>query len=400
MTTTSRSDTERQHEPMIRAAQVALALGGFAIGTTEFAAMSFLPAFAADLHVDAPTGGHAVSAYALGVVVGAPLLAVLGARLERRMLLMALLIWFAVGSVLSAFAPNFASLILLRFLTGLPHGAYFGIAVLLAAGMVDPSRRGAAVGRILMGLTVATTIGAPIASLIAQWLGWRVGFALIGVLALVAVTLILSMVPKQLPVAGASPLRELGGLRRPQVWFALGIAAVGFGGLFAVYTYLVSTLEIATKATPGAVAIVLAIFGLGMTFGNFVAPVIARLGVMRAVGVFLVWSAFATALYPLSVLNLMSISLAVFAIGCGGGLGTVLQMRLMDTAGDGQGLAASLNHSAFNVANALGPWLGGMAIAAGHGWASTGWVGFGLAVGGLAIWGVAVALDRHPPSPE
>lgn len=385
----------QRRAPMVGAAQAALALGGFAIGTTEFAAMSFLPAYTADLGVDAPTGGHAISAYALGVVIGAPLLAVVGARLERRFLLVGLLLWFALGNVSSAFAPTFGSLMALRFLTGVPHGAYFGIAVLLAAGMVEESRRVAAVGRVLMGLTVATTVGVPAANLISQWLGWRVGFGLIGALSCLAVALILSIVPTQAPMVGASALRELGALRRRQVWLSLGIASVGFGGLFAVYTYLVSTLEILTEATPGAVAIVLAVFGLGMTFGNFLAPYIARRGVLAAAGIFLAWSAAAAALYPLTVTHLWSVALAVFAIGCGGGLGTILQMRLMDVAGDAQGLAASLNHSAFNVANALGPWLGGMAIAAGYGWSSTGWVGSALAIGGLAIWVMALLLDRQ-----
>lgn len=372
-----------------------LALGGFAIGTTEFATMSFLPAFTAELGVNAPAGGHVVSAYALGVVVGAPLLAVFAARLERRLLLVLLLSWFGLCNILSALAPNLESLIVLRFLSGLPHGAYFGTAVLAAVTVATADRRAQAVARILMGLAMATMVGVPLANLLAQWLGWRTGFIAIGLLSLVVVPLLLRAVPKQRPAAGASMLRELGALRRPQVWLSLGIGAIGFGGLFAVYTYLASTLQDITQAGNSATPIILAVFGAGIASGNFLAPYIARKGVMFAAAVILAWSSLVLAIYPWAVHDIWAIGTAVFAIGCGGGLGVVLQMRLMDVAGDAQNLAASLNHVAFNIANALGPWLGGMAIAAGLGLASTAWVGSGLALGGLMMVIVAVLVERR-----
>lgn len=370
-------------------AHAVLALGSFSIGTAEFATMSFLPEFISELGVDAPTGGHVVSAYALGVVVGAPVLAILSARLERRRLLMLLLSWFALGNILSALAPTLQILVMARFLTALPHGAYLGTAVLIAAGMVSESGRAKAVGRVIMGIALATVVGVPLANLLSQWLGWRIGFAAIGLLSLLVVALLACFVPMQAPTNGASPLRELDALRRPQVWLSVAIGAIGFGGLFAVYTYLASTLQQVTGA-PDAVPVILAVLGAGMTFGNFMAPHLARRGVMFAAAVLLTWSALALAVYSQSISHLWSIGLAVFAIGCGGGLGTVLQMRLMDVAGDAQSLAAALNHVAFNIANALGPWLGGLAIAAGLGWASTGWVGCALALGGLAVWLVAV----------
>lgn len=376
-------------------AHAVLALGGFAIGTTEFATMSFLPAFTSELGVNAPTGGHVVSAYALGVVVGAPLLAVVGARLNRRLLLVLLLTWFGLGNCFSAMASSFKALVALRFLTAIPHGAYFGIAVLVAASMVPDVKRGAAVGRVLLGLTLATTIGVPVATIISQWLGWRWGFGALGVLSFVAAALILFVIPVHAQTAGASVLQELEALRRSQVWLSLGIGAVGFGGLFAVYTYLTSTLEIVTKASAGAIPVVLAVFGAGMTCGNLAAPYLAKRGPLPAAGILLAWSALALALYPLTVDHVWSVGIVVFAIGWGGGLGTLLQMRLMDVAGDAQGLAASLNHAAFNVANSLGPYLGGFAIASGYGWASTGWVGCGLALGGLVFWVLALANERR-----
>lgn len=379
--------------PNIGWAHAVLTLGGFAIGTTEFATMSFLPAFTAELGVDAPTGGHVVSAYALGVVVGAPMLAMFGAGVERRRWIALLLSWFALGNLLSAFAPSIEILAALRFLTAIPHGAYFGTAVLMATGLVEAPMRATAVGRVLMGLAAATVVGVPLASLLAQWLGWRVGFATIGVLCFAVVGLLLRMLPRQQVAAGASARRELGALGRRQVWLSLGIGAVGFGGLFAVYTYLTSTLLEVTHVSDAAVPVILAIFGAGMAFGNFVAPRLARRGVMRAAGLMLAWSAVALAVYPSTIANVWLIGLSVFAIGCGGGLGTLLQMRLMDVAGDAQSLAASMNHAAFNLANALGPWFGGLTIAAGHGWASTGWVGCLLTLGGLTVWIVSVATD-------
>jgi DHA1 family inner membrane transport protein len=371
----------------------ALAVGGFAIGTTEFATMSLLPFFAKDLGISAPTAGHVISAYALGVVVGAPLIAILSARMARRTLLIVLMSVFAVANGLSALAPTYHWMLLFRFLSGLPHGAYFGIAALVAASLVPVERRTQAVGRVLLGLTIATIIGVPFANWVGQAFGWRWGFAVVAFLALLTATLVAIFAPRDRVDPGASPLRELGALKRGQVWLTLATGAIGFGGLFAVYTYLASTLMAVTGVSAAALPAALACFGIGMTAGNLIAPRFADRALMPTAGALLVWSAVALALYPFAAGKLWSILLDVTAVGFGGALGTVMQTRLMDVAGDAQALAAALNHSAFNVANALGPLLGGMAIAAGYGWTSTGWVGCGLALVGLAIWGVSVRLD-------
>ncbi|MGQ9364912.1 MFS transporter [Azospirillum sp. ST 5-10] len=373
---------------------LALAMGGFAIGTTEFASMSLLPYFADGLRVDEPTAGHVISAYALGVVVGAPVIAVLGARLPRRTLLIGLMALFAVANVLSALAPSYGWMIAFRFLSGLPHGAYFGVAALVAASLVPPHRRAQAVARTMLGLTVATILGVPLANWIGQALGWRWGFGVVGLLALLTVALVWAYAPSQGPQAGASPLRELGALRRRQVWLTLGIGAVGFGGMFAVYTYIASTLMAVTQVSPHVVPIVLCVFGLGLTAGTLAGAWAADRALMPTIGGILLWSAGALALFPLAAGDIWTVSLVVFLIGGGGGLGTALQTRLMDVAEDAQTLAAALNHSAFNAANALGPWLGGMAIAAGWGWTSTGWVGCALALGGFSIWVVSLLDER------
>ncbi len=373
----------------------ALAMGGFAIGTTEFAAMSLLPYFSAGLGIDEPTAGHVISIYALGVVVGAPLIAVLAARIPRRTLLIGLMGLFALGNGLSALAPTYHWMLVFRFLSGLPHGAYFGVAALVAASLSAPNRRAQSVARVMLGLTVATILGVPVASWMGQVLGWRSGFAIVAGLALLTVVLIALFAPRDTVQPGASPLRELGALKRRQVWLTLATGAIGFGGLFAVYTYVASTLMAVTQVSPAFVPVVLAIFGLGLTAGTLVAGWAADRALVPATAAMLLCSAFWLAAFPFAAGNIWAVSLVIFMIGSGGGLGAMLQTRLMDVADDAQTLAAALNHSAFNTANALGPWLGGMAIAAGYGWTSTGWVGAALALGGLAIWIVAVLDARR-----
>ncbi|MEE2916399.1 MAG: MFS transporter [Pseudomonadota bacterium] len=374
---------------------LSLAVGGFAIGTTEFATMSLLPDMARDLGVDAPTAGHVISAYALGVVVGAPLLAVIGAKMARRTLLIALMAMFALGNALSAVAPDYGTMMAFRFLSGLPHGAYFGIATLVAASLVEQRRRTQAAARVLLGLTVATIVGVPLANALGQVVGWRSCFVIVAVLAGLTAALVALFAPRDRADADASPLRELAALRTPQVWLTLGVGAIGFGGLFAVYTYLADTMAVVTKVSTAVVPVALAVFGVGMTAGNLIVPRFADRALLPTAAGVLVWSAASLMLWPFAAGHLWSVIVAVLLIGVGGSLGSVLQTRLMDVAGDAQGLAAALNHSAFNVANALGPWLGGMAIAAGYGWTSTGWVGAALALGGLAMLAVSWAVERR-----
>lgn len=383
--------------PAIRPGLVlfALAMGGFAIGTTEFAVMSLLPFFAPDLGIDEPTAGHVISAYALGVVVGAPVIAVLAAKLSRRTLLIGLMVVFSLANTASALAPTYEAMLAFRFLSGLPHGAYFGVAALVASGLVPVNRRAQAVARVMLGLTIATIIGVPLANAIGQVVGWRWGFALVGALGVTTVTLLTLHAPKDRPLPGASPLRELSALGQRQVWLTLGIGAIGFGGMFCVYTYLASTMMEVTGVAPAMVPLALAAFGVGLTVGNLAGAWAADRALMPSVGGILLWSAGSLALFTFAVNDLWAVMVTVFMIGCGGGLGTALQTRLMDVARDAQTLAAALNHSAFNFANALGPWLGGMAIAAGHGWASTGWVGSALALGGFVIWALALLDDRQ-----
>jgi DHA1 family inner membrane transport protein len=367
----------------------ALAVGGFAIGTTEFATMSLLPFFAHDLGISAPVAGHVISAYALGVVTGAPLIAVLSARLSRRTLLIGLMLVFALANGLTGLSPSYPVMMALRFVSGLPHGAYFGVAMLMAASLVPADQRATASARVLLGLTIATIIGVPCAEWLGLAVGWRWCFGIVAALSLLTATLVALFAPDQPPQQGASPLTELGALKNKHVLLTLAIGAIGFGGLFAVYTYLATTLLTVTHVRATLVPLAFAVFGAGMTTGLVTVPRLASRNLMGWAGGLLLWSAATLAVYSFATGALWSVMLAVFAIGLGGALGPILQTRLMDVAGEAQTLAAALNHSAFNAANALGPLLAGFAIAAGYGVSSSGLVGSALALCGFGVWALA-----------
>jgi len=242
---------------------------------------------------------------------------------------------------------------------------------------------------------VATIIGVPAAEWLGQAIGWRWGFGIVAILSLLTAALVALFAPHQPPEQGASPLTELGALKNRDVLLTLAIGAIGFGGLFAVYTYLADTLLSVTHVPESVVPVVFAVFGAGMMTGLLTVPPFAHGRLMPVAGAILLWFAVTLAAYSVATGGLWTIMPSVFAIGLGGALGPILQTRLMDVAGKAQTLAAALNHSAFNMANALGPFLGGIAIDHGLGLSSTGMVGSGLALSGLAIWFVASKAAVH-----
>ncbi len=280
---------------------------------------------------------------------------------------------------------------LARFLTGFPHGTYFGVAALVAAGLVPLHRRTQAVAMVLLGLTIATLVGVPIAAAIGQWLGWRSAFAIVGAIGLLTALLVWRWVPYSPGNKAASPLRELDALRRKQVILTLGIGAIGSGGIFSVFSYIKPTMIEVAHLPEAWVPLVLALFGAGMVGGNLLGSRLADRNMERTIRYVLIWAAIVMSAFFLTSHSAVLGSLNVLLIGTVVALGATLQTRLMDVAGDAQTLAAALNHSAFNIANALGAWLGGVAIDAGLGWSSTGWVGGLLALAGLAIhyWALA-----------
>ncbi len=365
---------------------LALAMGGFAIGTSEFVVMGLIREIAAAMGVNEPQVGHVISAYALGVVVGAPALALLGARMSRRSLLLALMGFYAVGNLASALAPGYYSLMLARFIAGLPHGAYFGIAALVAARVSRPEQRGAAVGRVMLGLSVALLVGNPLATWLGQAFGWRWAFALVSAIALATVAMTAQALPRGMNAPRPDAMRELRDFNRKPVWLALAIGAIGFAGMFCVFSYLAPTLVHVTGVSERFIPFGLVAFGLGGILGTLGGGWLFDRLQFRAAAVILLWSMLVLLLFPLAARSLWTVLPAVLAVGTMGALATVLQAHLMDVAAEAQTLAAASNHSAFNMANALGPWLGGMAITAGYGWTSTGVVGAITALGGLLIY--------------
>ncbi|GAA5082820.1 MFS transporter [Lysobacter panacisoli] len=372
----------------------ALAMGGFAIGTSEFVVMGLISEIARGLGVTEPQVGHVISAYALGVVVGAPLLAILGAKLPRRTLLLALMGFYALGNVASALAPGYHSLMLARFVAGLPHGAYFGIAALVAARISPPEQRGAAVGRVMLGLSISLLVGNPLATWLGQNFGWRWSFAVVSVIALATVAMTMRVLPPGMHAPRPDALRELRDFNRKPVWLALGIGAIGFAGMFCVFSYLTPTLVHVTGVRESFVPFGLIAFGIGGIIGTLAGGWLFDRLQFRAAAVVLVWSVIVLLLFPLAAKSPWTVLPVVLAVGTMGALATVLQAHLMDVAAEAQTLAAASNHSAFNAANALGPWLGGMAITAGYGWTSTGFVGAATAVAGLLVFAWAWREQR------
>lgn len=363
-----------------------LAVGGFAIGTGEFVSMGLLPNIAAGVQVSIPQGGHVISAYALGVMIGAPVIAAFGARLPRKRLLWWLMAAFVLGNLASALAPSYSSLLVARFLAGLPHGAFFGIGALVGASLVPPNRRAWAVSMMLAGLTVANVVGVPLTTLIGQRWGWRWPYGLVGVLGMLTLAAVLLWIPSRPAEHGLTMRTELSALRHRQVWLALLTGTVGFGGMFATYSYITPTMTSLAHVSETAVTGVLAIYGLGMTAGVVLGGRLADWSLMPSLYGGLLCTAVVLFGFGYAVRTVPGAVLAVFVFGVTGSvLVPILQTRLMDVAREGQSLAAALNHSTLNLANALGAWIGGLVLDQGLGYEWPSRVGGVLALAGLAI---------------
>ncbi|MFJ3958736.1 MFS transporter [Arthrobacter sp. NPDC090010] len=402
MTTTESTGTAAARTPIstraLTLAVVSLALGGFAIGTVEFAMMGLLKEVEHGLHLTTPQAGTLISAYALGVCVGAPLLAAFGARLPRKRLAIGLMVFYALANASSMLASSYGAMALSRFISGLPHGAYFGIAAVIAASLVPATKRGWAISMVMTGLTVANVIGVPFATWLGQNFGWQLLFALVSGIALLSAVAIILFVPFEPATPGASIRRELGALKRIQVWMALLTGMIGFGGFFATYTYISHTMTEVTHLPEVFIPLVVAIYGLGMVVGTLIGGRLADKSVMGAIYRALVLIAIALAVYFFAVQWAPTALLMVFVVGgIGSLLTTPLQTRLLDASPDAPSLASSLNHAALNVGNAIGAFLGGVVIALGFGYAAPALVGAVLALLGLAIALLSGRLERRFP---
>ena len=390
-----------------RLALLALALGGFGIGLTEFVAMGLLPDLAADLLPALWTQSHElanaragwlISAYALGVVVGAPTIAALAARFPRKQLLLACVAVFTVGTVASALLPTFELVLAARFVAALPHGAYFGVAALVAATLMGPGKRGQGVAFVLIGLTLANVIGVPLITLLGQATSWRTAYLAVAAVFALTFLAVLAVVPLQAGDPSATLGRELRAFTRAQVWLALLIGSLGFGGFFAVYTYVAPVVTNVAGLPPALVSVALVSLGVGMTVGNLVGGRLADVNIMRSM--FVLFGVFALALAGLALTASNPVTLFgfLFLVGAAAAaLSPVIQTRLMDVAGDSQTLAAALNHSALNIGNSLGALLGGLTIAAGLGYLSPSWVGLLLCVPGILLAVGSLVLERRRP---
>jgi DHA1 family inner membrane transport protein len=384
----------------MRFALLALALGAFAVGTNEFVIMGLLPNVAGDVGVSIPTAGGLISAYALGVVIGAPLLTVAASRLPRKRALLLFMGWFVVGNVVSALAPSYGLLFAARVFAGLPHGAFFGAGALVAASLVDRSRRARAISRMFLGLTIANIVGVPAATLLGQHLGWRSAFWVVAAIGVLSAAAILLAVPHQDTRSSGSRLRaEFAAFGNPQVWLSLAICVFGFAGVFASFSYVTPMMIDLAGFQPAAVTFLLALFGLGMTVGTVVGARFTDRNHGRTLYVGLVALGVVLLVFLVTAHSPIAAAVTLFLLGVAGFIvATPLQVRVMEQAPHAPTLVSAALQSAFNTANSLGAYLGGVVIAAGLGYASPNWVGAGLAGVGLMFAIVAAVLARRSRS--
>jgi len=374
--------------------ELALIVGVFSLCTGEFAMMGLISNLSEAFSKPETSVAHLISAYALGVVIGAPVMVFVGVYLSKRKLILFLLGIYTLANAVSLMAPNYETLLFSRLVAGFPHAAYFGVAAVLAASMAPFNKRGKAVSRVLLGVTAAILVGAPGATYFGQIFGWRSVFAAITVLSLTSLFLLYRNAPE---VEGERPLNvreELASFANPQVWLALAIASIGFSGMFGVYSYLAPMILNVTKLEVEWIAPMLVMFGLGTLIGNYAGGALYDRFKFSAVKYIMVFSFFALFAFPVLSLTLPGVAVGALMLGCMVALCPALQMRLMDVSKHGQSLVAASNHAALNLGNALGPWLGGLAINAGWGWTSTGYVGAAMAFIGCLIYFWSYALER------
>ena len=377
-------------------ALLALAIGAFAIGTTEFTPMGLLPVIADGVQVGIPKAGMLVTAYAVGVMLGAPVMTLLFSRFGKRAALMSLMVLFTVGNLLSAMAPNYATLLASRLVTSLNHGAFFGIGAVVAASVVPKEKQASAIAAMFMGLTVANIGGVPAATWIGQQVGWRLAFAGTAVLGLVTIAALWLALPKGAPGTPPDVRRELAVLTRPDVLLAMGTTVLGAGAMFALYTYVAPVLADITRASPNFIAFALVLIGIGFTLGNSLGGRLADWSLEGSTKLILAALAVVMALLPLALTSQVGAAIGLVVWGAAAfGVVPPVQMRVMQAAAQAPGLASSVNVGAFNLGNALGAALGGAVIGQGLGYAAVPLVGAALAAGGLGLVWIGRAGSRR-----
>nr|WP_318382398.1 MFS transporter [uncultured Enterobacter sp.] len=393
------SDADQKiHAPRgLLPAMLALGAGGLFIGTGEFAPMSLLPDLAKGTDISVPAAGSYISAYAFGVVVGAPLIAVMAARWPKKRLLVGLALLAMVGYVLSALAWSYPSLLIARFIAGLPHGAWYGVAALVAASMVPASQKAQYIGYVMLGLAAANVAGVPLATWTGQIFGWRTAFAVVSAGLMLTTAMVMAFLPAVPANKNASPLKELSALKSRQVLMTFAVASVSFAGMFSVYSFITPTLTEVSGFSLAAIPWILVLWGAGMVAGNVIGGSLADKALIPSIYAMILWNIVCLVLIALVAPWKIPALIVLFLLGAGFSLVPALQAHMMNIAGDAQTLASSLTHSAFNISNALGATFGGLAVAAGGGWLSTGWVGaaFSLLALGLMFLSLRVTGGNH-----
>ncbi|MGW4511231.1 MFS transporter [Streptomyces sp. NPDC004393] len=381
-------------------ALLALAIGAFGIGTTEFVIMGVLPEVAGDFGVSIPTAGLLVTGYALGVMLGAPIMTALGTKVSRKRMLMVLMGLFIIGNLISAVAPVFGLMLLGRVVASLAHGAFFGIGSVVAAELVAPEKKAGAISMMFSGLTVANVIGVPLGTLIGQSAGWRITFALVAALGVLGLLGVAKLVPEMPKPEGVHLRHELAAFKNVQVLLAMAMTVLGFGGVFAAITYIAPMMTHVAGFADGSVTWLLVLFGLGMVGGNLIGGRYADRALMPMLYVSLGGLALVLALFTITAHHKALAAPTIVLIGALG-FATVppLQKRVLDHAHGAPTLASAANIGAFNLGNALSAWLGGIVIAAGFGYTAPNWVGAVLAVAALLLAFLSAALERRETAP-
>lgn len=385
---------------------LALALGGFGIGLTEFGIVGLLPQVAASFDITAQVAGYLVSVYAISVAVGAVALTAAISGFNRKKVLLALMVLFIAGNLISAIAPSYEVLMLGRVVAALCHGAFFGVGAVVASDMVAPNKKAGAIALMFGGLTVSNILGVPLGTLLGQQLGWRAIFwalTIIGIITMIGIQVLVSTAATS---AGASLRTELSAFRRPQVWISLALSVLTFGGVIGAFTYIAFTLTEVSGFTSAMVPRLLVLFGVGTFFGNFLGGKAADRALNTALILSLALLTVVLSVFALTAQNKITTIVSLLLMGTVGlAAAPGLQLRIMSYAQDAPTMASGANIAAFNVGNALGAWLGGLALGAGFGYVSPLWVGAGLAFGGLVVLVAgsrrrvqeAVAVGAVPP---
>ncbi|MGW1341910.1 MFS transporter [Kribbella sp. NPDC002412] len=383
-----------------RGALLALALGAFGIGTTEFVIMGLLPEVATDFGVSIPSAGLLISGYALGVVVGAPLLTAIGSKVSRKTVLVALMGVFIAGNLLSAVAPTYGVLMTGRIVAALAHGAFFGVGSVVAASLVPKAKEASAIALMFTGLTVANVFGVPGGTALGQQLGWRSTFWAVTALGVIGLLGIIFLVPRQSTSEGPGLRSELAVFKNLQVWLALAMTALGFAGVFASFTYIAPMMTEVAGFSSGAVTWLLVLFGGGLVVGNLLGGKAADRSLMPSLYGILALLAAVLVAFVFTAQGQVTSAVTIAVFGAAG-FATVapLQKRVMDKAAGAPALASAANIAAFNLGNAIGAYLGGLTIEHGLGYTAPNWVGAALAASGLAVALLSGLLDRRRRTP-